>query len=328
MFSQQPQSIWLDDPNDEAYTESDISSNSDDNISQALDEEDLQLVQRTRRRTRLSGISSPQAAGQNGTSRRRSTRHRRIESDSSSENDISEIYTEIRSPQNHPRKEYADSDFLPSPWISSFERCELPYVPQVGDMVVYFPSGHHQFNALESRKHSAISNIVSSVQDAYVKEVRYIVGPPSFAELMLELYSPTGRSTRRHITVRYYHRDDISDFIVLKPLYDYAVCQNWRNNGRVLIRTTQGYQEGKIVTILDASFNNIVVYLKDNPEELFKKCIWDLRPILLSSITRRNDFVYDLTMDPLVIRACLKEIEKAMALEIALCLRLSRALNW
>ncbi|XP_015744769.1 bromodomain and WD repeat-containing protein 1 isoform X2 [Python bivittatus] len=179
----------------------------------------------------------------------RMSRRKTIRYCSSSEDEIS---IEKISPPKRRRKrrkkykpkkhESADqallSDFHPPDWITNIRLRRSPFVPQMGDEVIYFRQGHEAYieavrknNIYELNPHKEPWRKMVLREQELVKIVgiRYEVGPPTLCCLKLTLMDHvTGQLQDKSFSLKYHDMPDVIDFLVLRQFYDEARQRNWQ----------------------------------------------------------------------------------------------------
>ncbi|KAG2457318.1 BRWD1 protein, partial [Polypterus senegalus] len=200
---------------------------------------------------------------------RKSSRKKAIRELSSSDEDFStdeEASTPVqksKSPKLRKCKQRAlrsevipipSTEFCPPPsWIIDVIPRKSPFVPQIGDEVIYFRQGHEAY--VEAVNRNNIYNINLEKQpwrkmelrdQEFVKIVgiKYEVCPPTLCCLKLSIIDHgTGKDSDRFFYVTYvqiinshflqYHdMPDVIDFIVLRQCYEEARHRNWQPNNR------------------------------------------------------------------------------------------------
>ncbi|XP_028656036.2 bromodomain and WD repeat-containing protein 3 isoform X1 [Erpetoichthys calabaricus] len=189
---------------------------------------------------------------------RKSSRKKTIRELSSSDEDFSideEASTPVqksKSPKLRKCKQRAlRSEVIPIPsteccpppsWIIDVIPRKSPFVPQIGDEVIYFRQGHEAY--VEAVKRNNIYNINLEKQpwrkmelrdQEFVKIVgiKYEVCPPTLCCLKLSIIDHgTGKDSDRFFFVTYHDMPDVIDFIVLRQCYEEARHRNWQPNNR------------------------------------------------------------------------------------------------
>ncbi|XP_061575074.1 bromodomain and WD repeat-containing protein 3 isoform X3 [Cololabis saira] len=134
------------------------------------------------------------------------------------------------------------NEFRPPQWITDVIPRKSPFVPQMGDEVIYFRQGHEAYVEAVSRSDLYPINLEkqpwSKMQlrdQEYVKitGIKYEVCPPTLCCLKLTLIDHgTGKITDKSFTIKYHDMPDVIDFLVLKQSYDEALRRKWRPNDR------------------------------------------------------------------------------------------------
>ncbi|XP_035664556.1 PH-interacting protein-like isoform X2 [Branchiostoma floridae] len=133
-------------------------------------------------------------------------------------------------------------EYLPPKWITDMKPRRSPYVPQVGDEVVYFRQGHelyvdavrrHKVYEINPRKQPWHKIELREQEIVRVIGIRYEIGPPLLCCLKLGLINPeTGVLTGGSFTIRYHDMPDVIDFLVLRQVYQQSVEANWQVGDR------------------------------------------------------------------------------------------------
>lgn len=124
-------------------------------------------------------------------------------------------------------------DYLPSTWISYKMPVASPYIPQIGDELMYLRQGHAEYIAKvlaekihpmsKSRPWSKIEGL-KDVEPCRVVDIVYRVGPPSLCTLLLEFANHPGIQ----ISLKFRDIDDVLDFLVLKERFNRGMAQRWQ----------------------------------------------------------------------------------------------------
>ncbi|KFO84460.1 Bromodomain and WD repeat-containing protein 1, partial [Buceros rhinoceros silvestris] len=133
-------------------------------------------------------------------------------------------------------------DLHPPVWITDTALRRSPFVPQMGDEVIYFRQGHEAYieavrrnNIYELNPHKEPWKKVVLRDQELVKIVgiRYEVGPPTLCCLKLAFIDhATGKHTDKSFSIRYHDMPDVIDFLILRQFYDEARQRNWQASDR------------------------------------------------------------------------------------------------
>ncbi|CAG5116902.1 unnamed protein product [Candidula unifasciata] len=133
-----------------------------------------------------------------------------------------------------------DEKMKPPEWITTVIPRKAPFVPQMGDEVVYFRQGHEQYLLAVLRKqvykvHLDKNQPWHKIPNLRAQELVKIVGikwlitPTRLCCLKLAFMdSSSGRLTGRSFTIKYHDMPDVIDFLVLKQHYDISVERGWK----------------------------------------------------------------------------------------------------
>uniref|UniRef100_A0A8C3MG98 Uncharacterized protein n=1 Tax=Geospiza parvula TaxID=87175 RepID=A0A8C3MG98_GEOPR len=181
----------------------------------------------------------------------RSSRRNALRYCSTSEDDVS---AEKSSPPKRRRRKrrkkpkpkkkagHLSYDWHPPVWITDTALRRSPFVPQMGDEVIYFRQGHEAYieavrrnNIYELNPHKEPWRKVVLRDQELVKIVgiRYEVGPPTLCCLKLAFIDhATGKHTDKSFSIRYHDMPDVIDFLILRQFYDEARQRNWQASDR------------------------------------------------------------------------------------------------
>ncbi|KAM5281188.1 bromodomain and WD repeat-containing protein 1 [Ctenodactylus gundi] len=186
------------------------------------------------------------------------------------------------------------SEFHPPVWITDTALRKSPFVPQMGDEVIYFRQGHEAYveavrrnNIYELNPNKEPWRKMELRDQELVKIVgiRYEVGPPTLCCLKLAFIDPaTGRLTDKSFSIRYHDMPDVIDFLVLRQFYDEARQRNWQSCDRFRSIIDDAWWFGTVLSqepyqpqYPDSHFQCYIVRW-DNTE-IEKLSPWDMEPI-------------------------------------------------
>uniref|UniRef100_A0A3B4UPP5 Bromodomain and WD repeat domain containing 3 n=1 Tax=Seriola dumerili TaxID=41447 RepID=A0A3B4UPP5_SERDU len=128
-------------------------------------------------------------------------------------------------------------EWLPPSWIMETIPHRSPFVPQMGDELIYFKQGHQAYvRAVRRAKAYSINpqkqpwNRLNLRDQESVKVVgiKYEVGPPTLCCLKLSFLDPvSGKMTNESFSL-YHDMPDVIDFLVLQQFYNEAKEHNWQ----------------------------------------------------------------------------------------------------
>ncbi|TNN79212.1 Bromodomain and WD repeat-containing protein 3 [Liparis tanakae] len=129
-------------------------------------------------------------------------------------------------------------EWLPPAWIMETVPHRSPFVPQMGDELIYFKQGHQAYvRAVRRAKAYSINpqkqpwNRLDLRDQESVKVVgiKYEVGPPTLCCLKLAFLDPvSGKMTHESFSLKYHDMPDVIDFLVLQQFYNEAKEHNWQ----------------------------------------------------------------------------------------------------
>ncbi|XP_077579286.1 bromodomain and WD repeat-containing protein 3 isoform X2 [Stigmatopora nigra] len=134
------------------------------------------------------------------------------------------------------------NEFRPSLWITDVIPRKTPFVPQMGDEVIYFRQGHEAYVEAVKRNDLYPINldkqpwkkmVLRDQEFVKITGIKYEVCPPTLCCLKLTLIDHgTGKITDKSFSVKYHDMPDVIDFLVLRQSYDEALRKNWQPGDR------------------------------------------------------------------------------------------------
>ncbi|CAL1534125.1 unnamed protein product [Lymnaea stagnalis] len=137
-----------------------------------------------------------------------------------------------------------DEKMRPPEWITTVIPRKAPFVPQMGDEVVYFRQGHEQYLHAVLRKEVYKVNIdknqpwhkipiLRAHELVKIVGIKWLMKPTRLCCLKLAFMDPnSGKLTGKSFTIKYHDMPDVIDFLVLKQHYDISVERGWRTGTR------------------------------------------------------------------------------------------------
>ncbi|XP_053730106.1 bromodomain and WD repeat-containing protein 3 isoform X1 [Synchiropus splendidus] len=171
------------------------------------------------------------------------------------------------------------NEFRPSIWITDVIPRKSPFVPQMGDEVIYFRQGHEAYVEAVRRNEVYPINlekqpwrkmVLRDQEFVKITGIKYEVCPPTLCCLKLSLIDHgTGKITDKSFSVKYHDMPDVIDFLVLRQSYDEAMRRNWQPNDRFRSVIDDAWWFGTIICQEP--------YQPDYPDSLFQcfKVRWD-----------------------------------------------------
>uniref|UniRef100_A0A3P8USI4 Bromodomain and WD repeat domain containing 1 n=1 Tax=Cynoglossus semilaevis TaxID=244447 RepID=A0A3P8USI4_CYNSE len=186
------------------------------------------------------------------------------------------------------------NEFRPSPWITDVIPRKSPFVPQMGDEVIYFRQGHEAYVDAVSRNDLYPINLdkqpwkkteLRDQEFVKITGIKYEVCPPTLCCLKLTLIDHgTRKITDKSFSVKYHDMPDVIDFLVLRQSYDEALRRNWQPNDRFRSVIDDAWWFGTIVCqepyqleYPDSLFQCFKVRWDNGETE--KLSPWDMEPI-------------------------------------------------
>uniref|UniRef100_A0A8C2YEM2 Bromodomain and WD repeat-containing protein 1 n=1 Tax=Coturnix japonica TaxID=93934 RepID=A0A8C2YEM2_COTJA len=185
-------------------------------------------------------------------------------------------------------------EWLAPQWILDTIPRRSPFVPQMGDEIIYFRQGHEAYvRAVRKAKIYSINmqkqpwNKMELREQEFVKTVgiKYEVGPPTLCCLKLAFLDPiTGKMTGESFSIKYHDMPDVIDFLVLHQFYNEAKERNWQIGDRFRSIIDDAWWFGTVESqqpfqaeYPDSSFQCYSVHWDNGDTE--KMSPWDMEPI-------------------------------------------------
>ena len=108
---------------------------------------------------------------------------------------------------------------------------KTPYFPQIGDVLMYFKSGHQKYIELVELRKTYKLNMreqqwmrkknLDEATKVQVMDMQFEVRPPRLCVLKLAILNPsTSKSTGESFTIKYHDMNDVVDFLVLYQTFN------------------------------------------------------------------------------------------------------------
>uniref|UniRef100_A0A670Y4M7 Bromodomain and WD repeat domain containing 3 n=1 Tax=Pseudonaja textilis TaxID=8673 RepID=A0A670Y4M7_PSETE len=179
-------------------------------------------------------------------------------------------------------------------WILDTIPRRSPFVPQMGDEIIYFRQGHEAYvRAIRKAKIYSVNiqkqpwNKMELREQEFVKIVgiKYEVGPPTLCCLKLAFLDPvSGKMTGESFSIKYHDMPDVIDFLVLHQFYNEAKERNWQIGDRFRSIIDDAWWFGTVESqqpfqaeYPDSSFQCYSVHWDNNERENMSP--WDMEPI-------------------------------------------------
>lgn len=194
------------------------------------------------------------------------------------------------------------NEYRPPEWLTSTKPKKSPYVPQMGDFVVYFRQGHELY--VDEVKKSGVYQIDENslpwkskkirVQEfCKIIEMNIIIKPPRLVHLKLGVVDKHNNLTGLKFNVEYHDMPHVVDFVILRQFYDKAIEKNWRPKDRFrsiiddnwylgIIEENTPYEE----EYPDSHFQCLKILWDNGDREAMSP--WDLEQLYASGSRKRS----------------------------------------
>ncbi|EDL14031.1 mCG117148 [Mus musculus] len=161
-----------------------------------------------------------------------------------------------------------NEEWLAPQWILDTIPRRSPFVPQMGDELIYFRQGHEAYvRAVRKSKIYSVNlqkqpwNKMDLREQEFVKIVgiKYEIGPPTLCCLKLAFLDPiSGKMTGESFSIKYHDMPDVIDFLVLHQFYNEAKERNWQIEIRHNLNGNRAYSHGLFEFIIGDRFRSII----------------------------------------------------------------------
>ena len=179
------------------------------------------------------------------------------------------------------------SAFMPSPWLSETIPRKTPYFPQIGDVLMYFKSGHERYIELvEIRKAYKLNmreqqwkrkrNVEESTM-VKVLDIKFEIRPPRLCVLRLSILNQgTSKPTGETFTIKYHDMNDVVDFLVLYQAFNSHKGKHWKKGDRIRCQIDDCWWKGTVQKVenKESPFLSIFVHWDNGDKEYLSP--WDL----------------------------------------------------
>ena len=127
-------------------------------------------------------------------------------------------------------------EYSPPEWLSSVKPRKTPYVPQIGDEVVYFRQGHELYiqavreKQLYELDEKTLPSVKCQVKEfCKITNINIEIKPPRLVCLKLNVIHPTsGELTGHKLTLKYHDMPGVADFVILRQHYEKSLEKKWK----------------------------------------------------------------------------------------------------
>ncbi|ORX41927.1 WD40 repeat-like protein [Piromyces finnis] len=212
-------------------------------------------------RKRVGSVASTSSAAMNSSSSAPTKQKKHIRFSNQRQKELYELHLK----QIKRQKENHD----PDDWVYISETHSEPYLPQLGDEVVYIMEGHKQYLEMipEVYKKSFSRNYpwtqdftMEEVEFCIITKIEFFLGPPLHCQLTLKQLAPIHAFNesqsklipfsfvpkrealdplKRSFTLKYYYIPGESDFLMLYSDYIHYMAQPFDLNKEVVIRNSK-----------------------------------------------------------------------------------------
>nr|XP_009860425.1 bromodomain and WD repeat-containing protein 3 [Ciona intestinalis] len=194
-------------------------------------------------------------------------------------------------------------EYLPPKWISQDVARPSPYMPQIGDCVVYFQQGHQLYIKAVLDKNiwnvGPESNIcynmmeLNYIEVCNVTSIEYEIGPPTLCCLQLQRQN-VKENEEEYFKLRFHDLPDVIDFIVLQNKFDISMLTKWKPGDRFRSIIDDEWWFGSVVNhqplddkYPESPFQSLLVEWDSN--EVERMSPWDLEPTTEGMVGRSEN---------------------------------------
>jgi bromodomain and WD repeat domain-containing protein 1/3 len=149
-------------------------------------------------------------------------------------------------------------EFIPSPWLSDSMPRKTPYFPQIGDVLMYFKTGHQKYiDLVELRKAYKLNmreqqwmrkkNLDDAATMVRVADINFEIRPPRLCVLKLAILNQSSsEATGETFTIKYHDMNDVVDFLVLYQSYNSYKGKHWKKGDRIRCQIDDAWWKGTV----------------------------------------------------------------------------------
>lgn len=208
-------------------------------------------------------------------------------------------------------------EYRPPEWLVCTKARKTPYVPQIGDDVMYFRQGHELYaeavrthNVYEMDKDPVPAH-VSVREHCRVVDLKIQIGVPRLVCLTLAVVdAKSGQSSGDKFKVKFHDMPNVVDFVVLRQFYERGIERHWKPKDRFKCLIDDLWYVGVVEAHLpyqdehpECEFQSLRIVWDTGEEEPMSP--WDLEPL---SGTRKSKPIstaaaHDLLSEPQPVTA-------------------------
>lgn len=208
-------------------------------------------------------------------------------------------------------------EYRPPEWLVCTKARKTPYVPQIGDDVMYFRQGHELYveavrthNVYEMDKDPVPAH-VSVREHCRVVDLKIQIGVPRLVCLTLAIVDPkSGQPSGDKFKVKFHDMPNVVDFVILRQFYERGIERHWKPKDRFKCLIDDLWYVGVVEAHLpyqdehpECEFQSLRIVWDTGEEEPMSP--WDLEPL---SGTRKSKPIstaaaHDLLSEPQPVTA-------------------------
>ena len=163
----------------------------------------------------------------------------------------------------------------PDHWVSLDKPSKVPYVPQIGDAVIYFKEGHKLF--LQSETDDTFNTKPYEnfdIPDIFRCKISNVTFHTHTISVWASVELTDGQIT---FPVSFYDTQNMADFIILEEHFQWTEDQNWKIGDSVqVVYEDDKYFNGVIQAVKTGTTWNTHTVFFENEEFTDDFCVWEL----------------------------------------------------
>ncbi|XP_018496053.1 bromodomain and WD repeat-containing protein 3 [Galendromus occidentalis] len=215
------------------------------------------------------------------------------EAEDDQEQDDDEEEIEQAGPSSRRRPRELQEKFRPPDWLTDVMPRRTPYLPQVGDILMYFQQGHELYcEAVRRRRLYKLgkehqfhwNKKLREQEKVRVLDVKFELLPPRLCCVKVECTDPGSPNSADAFWIRYHDCSDVIDFLVLHQIFQTARERDWKPGDRFRSIIEDQWWLGTIKThepiqpeFPDSMFQCFMVKWDNGEEERMSP--WDFEPV-------------------------------------------------
>ncbi|OAF68678.1 Bromodomain and WD repeat-containing protein 1 [Intoshia linei] len=191
-------------------------------------------------------------------------------------------------------------------WINEVHQKRNPYIPQLGDVLVYFQDGHKKYvEEVEAKNIYEMTNEfkpwtqnipIENKEYIRVIDIKYEIAPPLVITCKMAMIDPYTKEFKgTTFSLKYHDVLGVIEFIILLDIYNVSIHKRWRNGEKFRCLIVGVWYHGEFLHSTDDEFQSIKV--KWDSGEIDRLNPWDIEQIVPERVPDSNASEYGATLE-------------------------------